>query len=380
MNMFESTSHTVAGGETRQTALHSLHLERGGKLVEFAGYSLPLHYSGGIKAEHLHTRARTSLFDVSHMGQLLVSGESAGKALEELVTGDMQDLAPYQQRYTLLTNDSGGIIDDVMVTRCPEGLRLVVNAAQKESVLHYLDSRLSSHQVTLQSGHSLLALQGPDAAAVLENHVAGVSQLDFMQGGKFQLGAQEYFINRCGYTGEDGFEISLSNEQAEILVALLLDDERVALAGLGARDSLRLEAAFCLYGKDINENRTPIEANLSWAIAAKYRSGATVPRFPGASLIMQQWQNGAAEKLAGLQVRGKVPVRDGCRILGKDGERVGVVTSGGFSPSLSSPVALGYVKSEYSVPGTELQVEIRNRFHTILVKDIPFIKHRYHNR
>ena len=380
MNMSEPTSHTVAGGETRQTALYSLHLERGGKLVEFAGYSLPLHYPGGIKAEHLHTRAQASIFDVSHMGQILVSGDSASKALEELVTGDMQELKPGRQRYTLLTNDRGGIIDDVMVTRCPKGLRLVVNAAHKESVFHYLDSKLTSHRVTLEKDYSLLALQGPEAAAVLENHVAGVSQLDFMQGRKFQLGTRECFINRCGYTGEDGFEISILNEQVAKLVALLMEDERVALAGLGARDSLRLEAAFCLHGKDINESRTPVEANLSWAIAAKYKNGAAVPGFPGASLIMQQLQSGVAEKLVGLQVMGKVPVRDGCDILGKDGERVGLVTSGSFSPSLSSPVALGYIKSEYIAPGTELQVEIRNRFHTILVKDVPFIKHRYHNR
>ena len=378
--MSSNIDNTATGGSDRLTALAALHQEMGGKFVSFAGYSLPLHYPAGIKAEHLHTRSKASIFDVSHMGQIEIYGESVCSALECLVTGDISGLRPGQQRYTLMTNDSGGIIDDLMVTRTSTGLKLVVNAAQKEKVFAYLEEKLSGHELVRQESRSLLAFQGPRAAQILGAITPAVADLDFMQGELFQLEGLDCFVNRCGYTGEDGFEISIDNNDVDTLTRLLLDNGDVALAGLGARDTLRLEAGFCLYGHDIDASSTPVEANLSWTIATKYKAGETRANFPGAGTIMAQLLNGVDRKLVGLRVMGKVPLREGVNILDLQGETQGCVTSGGFAPSISSPVALGYVKSGYCTPGTELQVEIRKRFHTIQVQETPFIEHRYHNR
>ena len=361
------------------TALYSLHTSLNGKMVVFAGYSMPMQFTGGIKAEHLHTRAHAGLFDVSHMGQIRITGDGAAAAMEKLVTGDITALQTYQQRYTLLTNSHGGIIDDLMVTRIPAGLFLVVNAAGKEDDYVYIKSSLpSTFQVELLQDRALLALQGPQAVHVLNTFTAEISHLGFMQAGHFRINGIDCFINRCGYTGEDGFELSVDNEQAVELAELLLENSEVMPVGLGARDSLRLEAGLCLYGHDINQTTSPVEANLQWTIARKYRNDSEEASFPGAELILKQFKEGTDRVFVGLRPEGKMPVREGVIILDKHGAYHGQVTSGGFGPSFGGPVAMGYVSSEYAQINTELQVEIRHRFHTMRVAELPFVLHRYY--
>ncbi len=373
-------SNEVPESESQQhTALHSLHKSLNAKLVPFAGYALPVQYADGIKAEHLHTRAHAGLFDVSHMGQMRIIGKDAARAFEALVTGDISGLRDFQQRYTLLTNPQGGIIDDLMVTKLPEGLFLVVNAACKQNDYDYIRQSLPSNcRVERLENRALLALQGPRAASVLGAVNAEIIQLGFMRSGDFEIDGFECKINRCGYTGEDGFEISVDNQFALKLAQLLLENDEVKPIGLGARDSLRLEAGLCLYGHDINETTTPVEANLQWAIARKYRDGSEKASFPGAQIILRQIEQGTEKCLVGLQPQGKMPVRDGCVVLGKNNEILGEVSSGGYGASFGGPVAMGYVSSDYARTGTELQVEIRSRSHTIRVADLPFVQHRYY--
>ncbi len=373
------TDNLVEIDSPQHTALHPLHVKLHGKLVVFAGYSMPVQFATGIKTEHLHTRSHAGLFDVSHMGQIRLTGDGAAMALEELVTGDIAGMQDFQQRYTLLTSASGGIIDDLMVTKLPDGLSLVVNAAGKKDDFAYIKSSLpSAFQVELLVDRALLALQGPQAVQVLEAFDADIANLGFMQAGYFQLDNIDCLIHRCGYTGEDGFELSVDNIHAVKLAELLLENSEVIAVGLGARDSLRLEAGLCLYGHDINDTTSPIEAGLQWTIAQKYRTGGVEARFPGGQIILGQIETGTQRVLVGLQPDGKMPVREGAIILNKDGETHGQVTSGGFGPSCKGPVAMGYVSREYAKTGTELQVEIRNRIHTMRVKALPFVVHRYH--
>lgn len=365
----------------RHTALHPLHNELSGKMVEFAGYSLPVQFPTGIKTEHLHTRSAAGLFDVSHMGQIRITGESAAKSMEGLVSGDITSLGEFQQRYTLLTNDEGGIIDDLMLTRVPGGISLVVNAAAKESVFEYIKTRLPAKLgAELLERQALFALQGPRSVDVLEALAPGINTLEFMQAGVFQLNGSECLVHRCGYTGEDGFEIAISDDEALSLAETLLKHSDVLPVGLGARDSLRMEAGLCLHGHDIDARTTPAEAGLSWAVAQKYRRGEQQATFPGASLVLKQLVEGTERKLVGLRPEGKIPVREGASILDGEGQLQGAVTSGGFGPSVNGPVALGYVASKLAEMGTELQVEIRKRFHTMRIVKTPFIEHRYHNR
>jgi len=380
-------SHTPPGRDASpsapsaplETALAPLHAKWKARMVKFAGYHMPLQYPEGIKAEPLHTRARASLFDVSHMGQLHVYGDEAAGALETLVTGDIAGLAEFQQRYTLLTGATGGIIDDLMVTKIPGGLFLVVNAAGKDRVWRYIGEALPSGlRVERRPDRALLALQGPEAVRVLAGAERGAAHLPFMHAGPFTLHGLECFINRCGYTGEDGFEIAVDNAGAMALAEYLLDHPAVMPAGLAARDSLRLEAGLCLHGHDIDEQTTPVEANLAWAIAVKYRRGSEPARFPGAGTLLQQLKEGPARRLVGLRPVGRIPVREGTVLLDVEGRQAGQVTSGGFGPTVGGPVALGYVSIEHARPGTELQVEIRNRFHTMRVAELPFVSHRYH--
>lgn len=361
------------------TALYSLHTSLGAKLVPFAGYALPLQFADGIKAEHLHTRAHAGLFDVSHMGQIRITGEAAAAAMEKLVTGDITGLRDFQQRYTLLTNPQGGIIDDLMVTRIREGLFVVVNAGCKQNdFTHIKESLPPGCEIEMLNKQALLALQGPTAATVLGSLNVGIAKLGFMQGGQFDINGMACFINRCGYTGEDGFEISVGNDHAENLAELLLQNTEVQAVGLGARDSLRLEAGLCLYGHDIDASTTPVQANLQWAIALKYRNGSVSACFPGAEIILRQVKEGTEKRLVGLQAQGKMPIREGVAILNHEGLEVGRVSSGGFGPAFGGPVAMGYVASEYARVGIELQVEIRNRCHTMRVAELPFVEHRYH--
>jgi aminomethyltransferase len=362
----------------RRTALFSLHQSLDAKIVPFTGYALPVQYADGIKAEHLHTRAKAGLFDVSHMGQLFIRGESAAKSFEKIVTGDICALEDYQQRYTLMTNDEGGIIDDLMVTKLPDGLFVVVNAACKESDLQYIQDTLATDcQVELLVNRSLLALQGPRAVEVLTEFDSEIAQLKFMHAKRSSLMDMECIINRCGYTGEDGFEISVDNENAIALARLLLANEDVKLIGLGARDSLRLEAGLCLYGHDIDAETTPIEANLAWVVASKYKKGEVDAKFPGAERILRQLKQGTEKMLVGVRPEGKMPIREGSLVLNSDNEEIGYVTSGGFGPSLQAPVALAYVQKKYATVSTELHVEIRNRSHTMRVAELPFILHQY---
>ncbi len=363
-----------------KTPLYDLHRQHGARFTDFAGYTMPLRYRRGIMAEHLHTRAAAGLFDVSHMGQLRLSGNNVEQVLERVLTGDVSALKPYRQCYTLLTNEQGGIIDDLMLTRTPDGLLLVVNAARRETDLARLRQALGSgYEVDLLQDRALLALQGPQAAAVLADLCPECATMPFLSALETRLpevaGTAPVGISRCGYTGEDGFEISIPNHRAAQLAQTLLQREEVALIGLGARDSLRLEAGLCLYGHDIDETTSPVAAGLIRVIAKKYRDGSQSARFPGAEKILKARPR---KVRCGFRVEGKAPVREGAVILNEQQQAVGRITSGGFGPSVGAPVAMGYVAREYAAPGTALQVELRARTHVIRSAPLPFIKHRYY--
>ena len=360
----------------KKTPLHDLHAQQGARFTAFAGYEMPLQYRRGIMAEHLHTRSGAGLFDVSHMGQVRLSGRGIEQAMERLVTGDISALAPYRQCYTLLTNTEGGIIDDLMLTRTPEHLFMVVNAACRETDYAYLRQALGpDYAVEMLHDRALLALQGPQAADVLANLYPECKTMPFLSAAETSLDGVPAFINRCGYTGEDGFEISVPGSGAVPLAEALLRHSEVEPAGLGARDSLRLEAGLCLYGHDIDGATTPAEAGLTRAIARKYRDGSAPARFPGAGKILEA-PTGRLRR--GFLVEGRVPVRAGATILDTEKQAVGRITSGGFGPSVGRPVAMGYVGRKYAETGTELRVDIRGRTHTIHVAELPFIKHRYY--
>ena len=365
----------------KTTTLHDLHVQRDARFVDFAGYEMPLQYHRGIREEHLHTRKHAGLFDVSHMGQIRLSGENVEAAMERLATGDICSLKPFRQCYTLLTNQQGGIIDDLVLTRTPDGLLIVVNAACQESDFRYLRDALGPrYQVEILRNRSLLALQGPKAASVLSRLHPECETLPFLAAREIELDGVNCWVSRCGYTGEDGFEISTPSEQAGHLVELLLEDHAVELVGLGARDSLRLEAGLCLYGHDIDATTTPVEADLCWVIAGKYHSGTVSARFPGANKIFKQMRTGTSQIRCGFRVQGRIPVREGAAILDTEKRAVGRITSGGFGPSVNHPVAMGYIDRACAGAGTALQVEIRRQFHAIQVVELPFVKHRYYRR
>ena len=354
-------------------------LELGARTVPFAGFDLPVQFPAGIKHEHLHTRAHAALFDISHMGQIRVTGADAPRLLEELVPGDITGLLPMQQRYTLFTNATGGVIDDLMVTRLPDGLWLVVNGACRDTDLALLHERLGAHcDVQMQSELALLALQGPEACRALAALCPTAQSLAFMHGGGFDLLGVPALIHRCGYTGEDGFEISVPDAHAERVARALLAQEGVAPAGLGARDSLRLEAGLCLYGSDLDMCTTPVEAGLGWTIAAKYRNnGAVRACFPGAAIILGQLKDTNLRRRVGLRPDGQAPVRAGTPILDAGGIAVGNITSGGYGPSVGVPIAMGYVEARCAQPGTTLRAEVRGRMRTLNACALPFVPHRY---
>jgi aminomethyltransferase len=363
----------------RHTPLYPLHLELGAKMTPFAGYAMPLHYGSGIIQEHVHTRTQASLFDVSHMG--LIAMEGPATALEALVPSDIGGLGLWQQRYSVLTNEHGGIRDDLMITRLSERLSLVVNAAFKTEDFAYLQANLPSDcALRLNDDRALLALQGPAAAAVLATFDPRIAELNFMTAGEFMLAGIDCLVNRAGYTGEDGFEIALPASGALVIARALLADPRVAPAGLGARDSLRLEAGFCLAGADLDATTTPIEAGLSWTIAKKYRDRTVTPRFPGATVILDQLVNGGARVRVGVRSRGRIPLRGGVILHGADGTVVGKISSGGFGPTVNAPVAMGYVAPPSALAGTPLRVTIRDKEHVADVVSLPFVPHRYHQR
>lgn len=369
--------------ETLQTtALHELHLELGARMVPFAGYDMPVQYPLGVLKEHLHTRAQAGLFDVSHMGQILLRGAEAAQALESLVPVDIMDLPVGLQRYALFTNDQGGILDDLMVANLGDDeLYLVVNAACKDQDLEYLRSRIGQRCEVqpLFEERALLALQGPAAAGVLSRLAPEVADMTFMQVRKVALLGAPCVISRSGYTGEDGFEISVPVEAAEALARRLLSEPEVQPIGLGARDSLRLEAGLCLYGHDMDTQTSVLEASLLWAVSKARRSdGARAGGFPGATAVFAQQREGITRKRVGLLPQERTPVREGAEIVDTTGQTVGRVSSGGFGPSLGAPLAMGYVDNEKAALETELFARVRGKHVPLKVSKMPFIAPRYY--
>jgi len=356
-----------------QTPLFDLHVEMGAKMTPFAGYDMPLQYDG-IMAEHNHTREAAGLFDVSHMGQAHYTGDET--ALEKLITADLSALKPGEQKYTLLLNDAGGIRDDLMVSRPfgDDGLFLVVNAATKAADFAHIASKTAGRgELRLIEDRALVALQGPQAADVFAALVPEAAKMIFMQCGVFTLDGADLYVSRSGYTGEDGFEISIPADRAADISRKILADERVKPIGLGARDSLRLEAGLCLYGHDMNEETTPSEATLMWAIAKPRRERLD---FPGAEKIMQQFADKPARKRVGFTMAG-APAREGAEIT-KDGEIIGVVTSGGFGPTMGGPVGMGYVDLVHALAGTEIEILLRGKARPAKVTKMPFVEQRYY--
>jgi glycine cleavage system T protein (aminomethyltransferase) len=362
-----------------RTPLHALHVALGAKMVPFAGYDMPVSYPAGIVAEHRHCRAAAALFDVSHMGQLRLVGGDAAAALETLVPVDVVGLSEGRQRYALFTNDAGGILDDLMVTRRSDHLFVVVNAGCKVADLDHLRAAIGGRcAIEPMPAHALLALQGPAAAAVIERLAPALAKLTFMTGAAASIAGIECFATRSGYTGEDGFEISVAAENADALAQALLAEPEVKPAGLGARDTLRLEAGLCLYGHDIDTTTTPVEAALAWAIQKVRRpGGARAGGYPGAATIERQLAEGTARKRVGLVGLDRAPVREGAAILDEAGEAIGRVTSGTVGPTVGKPVALAYVPTSLAAPGTALDADVRGKRQPMQVQALPFAPHRY---
>jgi aminomethyltransferase len=368
------------------TPLHALHVARGGKMVAFAGYDMPVQYAAGVMKEHLHTRSRAGLFDVSHMGQIALHAKSgrvedAAAALERLVPQDIIGVAPGRQRYAQFTNDSGGILDDLMVANFGSHLFLVVNAACKADDEAHLRAHLSDHCVIeALPDRALLALQGPKAEAVLAKFCADVPTMRFMDAGPHRVDGIDCFVSRSGYTGEDGFEISVPADRAEALATALLDDDDVLPIGLGARDSLRLEAGLCLYGHDIDATTTPVDGALQWSIQKSRRNGgARAGGFLGAAPILSQLETGAPRRRVGLKPEGRAPVREGAPLFADStsSRQIGIVTSGGFGPSVGAPVAMGYLPTPLAADGGTVFAELRGQRLPLRIAPMPFIPNTY---
>ena len=358
-----------------KTPLHALHVELGGKMVPFAGYDMPVQYPLGIMGEHKQTREKAGLFDVSHMGQARYTGDEA--ALEALLTADLSLLGAGEQKYTLLLNDQGGIRDDLMVSR-PDGngIFLVVNAAMKDQdFTHLAAGTAGKGELVRLEDRALLALQGPAAKDVMARLCPDACKMIFMQCGAFSLGGVDVLMSRSGYTGEDGFEISIPQADAVRIARLLLAQDEVEAIGLGARDSLRLEAGLCLYGNDIDQTTTPIEAGLTWVIGKRRREDKG---FPGADIIVQQIADKPAKKRVGIRPDGRAPARAGTEIMDADGNVVGIITSGGFGPSAGGPIAMGYVPIEMAAPDTEIGLSVRGKVLPAKVAKMPIVQHSYY--
>jgi aminomethyltransferase len=378
----------LASGATSllRTPLYALHVAHGAKLVPFAGYEMPVQYGPGVLKEHLHTRAAAGLFDVSHMGQIVLrpkSGrvEDAAAALERLVPQDILGLPADRQRYALLTNEAGGVRDDLMVTNAGDHLFLIVNAACKAADEAYLRAELSDVcTIDVLADRALIALQGPKAAAVLGRLCPDAPAMRFMDARPLSIAGVDCFVSRSGYTGEDGFEISIPADKAEALATTLLTDPDVLPIGLGARDSLRLEAGLCLYGHELDPEITPVEAGLQWAIQKIRRgAGARAGGFPGADIVLSQLDKGAARQRVGLRPEGRAPVRDGARLFTDAAatDASGVVTSGGYGPSANGPIAIGYLPPELATDGTTVFAEVRGQRLPLRVAPLPFTPHSY---
>jgi len=362
------------------TPLHALHIEMGGKMVPFAGYDMPVQYALGVRKEHLHCRDAAGLFDVSHMGQVRLFGENAAQALEALVPVDIIDLPVGKQRYAFFTNEQGGINDDLMVGNLGDFLLVVVNAACKQQDIAHLRANLPGDvRLEVIEDRALLALQGPQAAKVLARLNPAVNNMLFMDAQKIQLAGVECYLSRSGYTGEDGFEISVPAANAEALARELLAFSEVEWIGLGARDSLRLEAGLCLYGHDIDETTTPVEASLIWGISKARRAEGSRPGgFPGGELILEQIKSKKfSRKRIGLLGKSKAPVREGCLLFDADNNQIGIVTSGTFGPTIGMPVAMAYVATDFSNIDTEIFAEVRGKKLPMTVVKMPFVAANY---
>jgi aminomethyltransferase len=357
--------------------LDAWHRARGARMVPFAGYEMPVQYEG-IIAEHLWTRENAGLFDVSHMGQLLIGGDDPADALERLLPADLHALGDMKPKYSLLLDDDGGIIDDLMVTRRGGAFYVVVNGATKYSDIEEFERRLPGGGVVdHMKEQALLALQGPRAVEVLESIVPGVSRLSFMEAAPFHALGQNLWVSRSGYTGEDGFEISLPAAIAEQLAGAIVAHELAKPIGLGARDSLRLEAGLPLYGHDLDRKTTPVMAGLSFAISKRRRADGG---FAGAMRILAELQNGPPQRRVGFDIEGRQPVREGALVLDGEGNEIGRVTSGGFSPSLQRPIAMGYIATPFAEAGTTMKLEQRSKLFEARIAPMPFIPHRYHRK
>jgi aminomethyltransferase len=371
------TDETLEDLPLEALPLDAWHRARGARMVPFAGYEMPIQYEG-IVAEHNWTRESAGLFDVSHMGQLVLSGPDLDAAVEAVLPIDLSTLKLGQQRYSLLLDEEGGVLDDLMVSRWPEALYLVVNGATKWDDLGTLREALPD-DITIHhmDEHALLALQGPKAADALARHATGeypLSALTFMKFGRFKLAGHDVTIARAGYTGEDGFEISLPADAAAEVADLLCAEPEVKPIGLGARDSLRLEAGLPLYGHDMSPETSPIEAGLTFGINKRRR---TEGGFPGADRIIREITEGTARKWVGLKIEGRLPAREGAEVF-SGSEKIGIVTSGGFSPTLGAPIAMAYVASTHAAQGTPIEVEVRGKRLAATVAPTPFVPHRYY--
>ena len=361
--------------DQQKTALYNVHKNLGAKFVPFAGYSMPIQYKDGIVKEHICTRTHAGFFDVSHMGQFFLQGdETLTEALEKIIPADLKSLKINHSKYSFLLNKDGGIIDDLIVTKTEKGFCIILNAACKENDIKQITQILDDkHEYHLDNNLSLIALQGPKAVQILERLLPGVSNLKFMTGNNFQYEGENLYITRSGYTGEDGFEISITNKNVKNLIDFLIQNE-VKPVGLGARDTLRLEAGLCLYGHDLNEKITPVEANLKWAIAKKRKIAGG---FNGWNKIKELLNNGSEKIRVGIKPEGKIIARENTKIFSSTNEEIGFITSGTFGPSVKAPVAMGYVKSKFSEIGTSLKLEIRGKKYEGKVSELPFYKKNY---
>ena len=359
----------------KRTPLYDAHVAQGAKMVEFAGYDMPVQYPAGIMTEHTHTRAQASLFDVSHMGQVSIRGAGAAEALERLVPGDIAGLAPWALRYTQFTNDDGGIIDDLIVTNGGDRLLLVVNAACKDADLAHLRAGLGDGlDVAMHDGKALIAIQGPAAACALARHSPGCAALKFMTAAAMRVAGTDALVSRSGYTGEDGFEISVEAEAAGDVWDALSAEPEVAPAGLGARDSLRLEAGLCLYGHDIDATTSPIEAGLAWSIGKRRRAPGG---FPGAARIQRELAHGVRRKRVGIAPEGRAPAREHTEVRDQAGAPIGEVTSGGFGPTVGRPVAMGYVDADAATMDAPVTLLVRDKARPARITKLPFVAHHY---
>ena len=370
-------------GPLQKTPLHALHLALGARMAPFAGYDMPIQYPSGVLQEHLHTRAQAGLFDVSHMGQVRLRGAGADAALEALVPVDVIGLASGQQRYALFTNESGGILDDLMIARLDDEILIVVNAACKAQDIAYLERNLAGLcEVEPLPDRALIALQGPEASAALARLAPEAASMKFMQVARLDVGGADCVVSRSGYTGEDGYEISAPAALAEDLARRLLEQPEVKPIGLGARDSLRLEAGLCLYGHDIDTTTTPVEASLTWALSkARRADGARPGGYPGAPVIERQLGEGVRKKRVGLRGLDRTPVREGAEIFAgaeKDAAAIGKATSGGPGPTFGAPMAMAYLETGHAALGTKVFAEVRGRRIPMEVCRTPFTPQRYY--